>query len=88
MGKRLANINLENTEENRRQYRQLLMSCDNSMGMHACGEFSLNLGKKFIYLCCVKLGCFVLQMVENYSLFGFGSEIYDVDQILEICKIV
>ena len=26
MGKRLANINVENTEENRRQYRQLLFT--------------------------------------------------------------
>ena len=28
MGKRLANIGLENTEENRRKYRQLLFTCD------------------------------------------------------------
>ena len=30
MGKRLANIGLENTEENRRKYRQLLFTCDKS----------------------------------------------------------
>ena len=28
MGKRLANIGLENTDENRRKYRQLLFTCD------------------------------------------------------------
>lgn len=30
-GKRLATINLENNEENRRKYRQLLMTCDKTM---------------------------------------------------------
>nr|CCQ42786.1 aldolase homolog B [Leucosolenia complicata] len=31
MGKRFANIGVENTEENRRRYRQLLFTCDKSM---------------------------------------------------------
>ena len=32
MGKRLDMIKVENNEENRRQYRSLLMSCDQTMG--------------------------------------------------------
>jgi len=32
MGKRLANINVENVEENRRKYRQLLLTAGDSMG--------------------------------------------------------
>jgi len=32
MGKRLDTIKVENIEENRRQYRSLLMCCDASMG--------------------------------------------------------
>ena len=32
MGKRLDMIKVENLEENRRQYRSLLMTCDDSMG--------------------------------------------------------
>ncbi|KAG9510780.1 Fructose-bisphosphate aldolase, partial [Fragariocoptes setiger] len=32
MGKRFASINLENTEENRRKYRQLLFTSDKSLG--------------------------------------------------------
>jgi fructose-bisphosphate aldolase class I len=37
MGKRFANIGVENTEENRRIYRQLLFSCDNSMAESISG---------------------------------------------------
>jgi len=32
MGKRLDMIKVENNEENRRQYRSLLMNCDKTMG--------------------------------------------------------
>jgi len=37
MGKRLANIGLENTEENRRKYRQLLFTTDKSIGNYISG---------------------------------------------------
>lgn len=37
MGKRLTDINVENTEENRRQYRQLLFSADKSIGDNISG---------------------------------------------------
>lgn len=37
MGKRLANINLENTEENRRFYRQLLFTTDKSVAKYISG---------------------------------------------------
>lgn len=34
MGKRLANIGLENNEENRRKYRQLLFTTDKAVAQH------------------------------------------------------
>jgi len=37
MGKRFTNIGVENTEENRRQYRQLLFTADNSMANNISG---------------------------------------------------
>merc|ERR1712235_46129 len=37
MGKRLQNINVENTEENRRTFRDLLFSVDNSVSNHIGG---------------------------------------------------
>jgi len=37
MGKRLTAINLENTEENRRKYRQLLFTSDKEIGKHISG---------------------------------------------------
>ncbi|XP_017785202.1 PREDICTED: fructose-bisphosphate aldolase [Nicrophorus vespilloides] len=37
MGKRLADIGLENTEENRRKYRQLLFTADKSLGDNISG---------------------------------------------------
>ena len=37
MGKRLQNINVENTEANRRAYRQLLFSCGPAMAEHISG---------------------------------------------------
>ncbi|XP_044763066.1 fructose-bisphosphate aldolase-like [Coccinella septempunctata] len=37
MGKRLADIGLENTEENRRKYRQLLFTTDKNLGNHISG---------------------------------------------------
>ncbi|KAF5272002.1 hypothetical protein FQR65_LT04983 [Abscondita terminalis] len=37
MGKRLANIGLENNEENRRKYRQLLFTTDKTIGNHISG---------------------------------------------------
>merc|ERR1712183_133134 len=37
MGKRLANIGVENTEDNRRKYRQLLFTCDKELGNHISG---------------------------------------------------
>lgn len=37
MGKRLANIGLDNTEENRRKYRQLLFTTDKTLGQHISG---------------------------------------------------
>ncbi|XP_045614404.1 fructose-bisphosphate aldolase [Procambarus clarkii] len=37
MGKRLADIGLENTEENRRQYRQLLFTSDKELGNNISG---------------------------------------------------
>jgi len=37
MGKRLANIGLENTEDNRRKYRQLLFTADKSVAQHISG---------------------------------------------------
>ncbi|XP_064113353.1 fructose-bisphosphate aldolase-like [Macrobrachium nipponense] len=37
MGKRLSNIGLENTEENRRKYRQLLFTSDKELGNHISG---------------------------------------------------
>ncbi|XP_013786456.1 fructose-bisphosphate aldolase-like isoform X2 [Limulus polyphemus] len=37
MGKRLAGIGVENTEENRRQFRQLLFTCDQTMGENIGG---------------------------------------------------
>ena len=37
MGKRLTAIQLENTEENRRKYRQLLFTGDKSMGQNISG---------------------------------------------------
>jgi len=37
MGKRLANIGLENTEENRRKYRQLLFTTDPKLGEYISG---------------------------------------------------
>uniref|UniRef100_A0A0P4W855 Fructose-bisphosphate aldolase n=1 Tax=Scylla olivacea TaxID=85551 RepID=A0A0P4W855_SCYOL len=37
MGKRLTAINLENTEENRRKYRQLLFTSDNELGNYISG---------------------------------------------------
>merc|ERR1712121_466457 len=37
MGKRLANIGVENTEENRRKYRQLLFTCDKTLGNSISG---------------------------------------------------
>lgn len=37
MGKRFAKINLENTEENRRKYRQLLFTSDKSIADHISG---------------------------------------------------
>merc|ERR1712179_747089 len=33
MGKRLAGIGVENTEDNRRKYRQLLFTCDKALGI-------------------------------------------------------
>ena len=38
MGKRLANIGLENTEENRRKYRQLLFTSDKARIQNISGE--------------------------------------------------
>jgi len=37
MGKRLANIGLENTDENRRKYRQLLFTSEKELGNHISG---------------------------------------------------
>ncbi|XP_076033869.1 fructose-bisphosphate aldolase-like [Oratosquilla oratoria] len=37
MGKRLSNIGLENTEDNRRKYRQLLFTADKSLGNNISG---------------------------------------------------
>lgn len=37
MGKRLANIGLENTEENRRKYRELLFTTDKELGNYISG---------------------------------------------------
>nr|AQZ26745.1 fructose-biphosphate aldolase [Aurelia sp. 1 GW-2014] len=37
MGKRLANIGLENTDENRRRYRELLFTADKSIGQYLGG---------------------------------------------------
>ncbi|XP_071515903.1 fructose-bisphosphate aldolase-like [Panulirus ornatus] len=37
MGKRLAGIGLENTEDNRRKYRQLLFTSDKELGNHISG---------------------------------------------------
>lgn len=37
MGKRLENINLPNTEENRRKYRQLLFTTDKTIGNYISG---------------------------------------------------
>lgn len=37
MGKRLQDIGLENTEENRRKYRQLLFTTDKSLGDYISG---------------------------------------------------
>jgi len=37
MGKRLANIGAENTEENRRKYRQLLFTCGKALGENISG---------------------------------------------------
>merc|ERR1711887_285831 len=37
MGKRLAGIGVENTEENRRKYRQLLFTCDKTLGNSISG---------------------------------------------------
>ena len=37
MGKRLANIGVENTDENRRLYRQLLFTTDPSIGNYISG---------------------------------------------------
>ena len=37
VGKRFANINVENTEENRRQYRQLLFSTGKPLSEHISG---------------------------------------------------
>lgn len=37
MGKRLQGIGVENTEENRRQYRQVLFTADKSLGDHISG---------------------------------------------------
>merc|ERR1711962_384292 len=37
MGKRLANIGVENTEENRRKYRQLLFTCDPALANNISG---------------------------------------------------
>ncbi|KAK4305910.1 hypothetical protein Pmani_022225 [Petrolisthes manimaculis] len=37
MGKRLADINLENTEDNRRKYRQLLFTTDKELGNYISG---------------------------------------------------
>jgi len=37
MGKRLAGIGVENTEENRRKYRQLLFTCDKALGNSISG---------------------------------------------------
>lgn len=37
MGKRLSNIGVENTEENRRIYRQLLFTADKSMDQYISG---------------------------------------------------
>ncbi|BFZ11885.1 hypothetical protein BsWGS_14924 [Bradybaena similaris] len=36
-GKRLQEINVENSEENRRRYRELLFSCDDAMAEHVSG---------------------------------------------------
>ena len=37
MGKRFSNIGVDNTEENRRRYRQLLFTCDKSMANSISG---------------------------------------------------
>ena len=37
MGKRLANIGQENTEDNRRKYRELLFTSDNSLADNISG---------------------------------------------------
>lgn len=37
MGKRLEGIGVENTEENRRKYREVLFSCDKSLGNYISG---------------------------------------------------
>ncbi len=37
MGKRLSNIGLENTEDNRRKYRQLLFSTDKAVAENISG---------------------------------------------------
>ena len=37
MGKRLEGIGVENTEENRRQYRELLFTSDKNLGKHISG---------------------------------------------------
>lgn len=37
MGKRLQNINVENTEDHRRAYRQLLFSCGKDLSQHVSG---------------------------------------------------
>ena len=37
MGKRLASIGVQNTEENRRQYRQILFTADPKMGEYISG---------------------------------------------------
>jgi len=56
MGKRLANINLDNTEDNRRKYRQLLFTSDDSLASNIGGVIlfdatfrqSTSDGKRFV----------------------------------------
>ena len=38
MGKRLTDIGVENTDENRRQYRELLFTTDKEIGNYISGE--------------------------------------------------
>ncbi|KAH6931920.1 hypothetical protein HPB50_001472 [Hyalomma asiaticum] len=68
MGKRLQGIGVENTEENRRQYRQLLFTCNEQMNKESCTRSCFT----NVEMCIVKIGAPIKKVA--FAIFGSGLD--------------